>query len=264
MGKKKNGIWSSAYEHGPFYQGEGFTPFSDEIITRSYTKLLPPGEFGALLILNRFAWKNKKLHFEVSATFLAKFGIPLRTAERFLSPRGRLRQLEFIRLLSPDRARINYFFIEPVFIWSSAWDQMEFIEQSRLMQLLPAFEDRQNGGIGDTSGKELGTNDRQNGGTVDNENSTPAKMAGQNRQNGGGSDSTLATSDRQDGGDPKSDLFRYKVAPSHFRPGGNKRKNSSKKGVRLSANEHERNHKANLAAFKAQAAKEALDQEERF
>jgi hypothetical protein len=256
MGKKRNGLWSNSYEHGPFYQGEGFSPISDEISERIYTKCLPAGEFLALLALNRFVWKKRCLIADVASELLAKFGIPLRTAERFLSPNGRLRQHGFIRRTTPGRTRINEFFVEPVFIWSSMWHELEHIEKSRLMQILPRLEDRQIGGTDDALGGGLGTVDRQSGGSVDARNSTPAKMAEENRQDGGDLGSAVGMDDRQNGGHSKADLFIYTDAPRRRRAGGMR---GPGKGVRLSANAHERRKAALVAQARANAEREARE-----
>jgi hypothetical protein len=126
-------VRGNGFEHGPYHYGEGFTPLSDEFVRRRYTAGLKSNQSASFLALSISAWAKRSLIFNVAATYLEKyFPVSRSTLQRHLDV---FVAQELARLIEPShKLEGNKYLLEPVFIWSSKWHELDGFALTRCAQ----------------------------------------------------------------------------------------------------------------------------------
>lgn len=191
MAKRTMTGGSNGFTPGPHHRGEGYTPISDEIVFREFTRQLSNGERFFLLACNRMVWLKGTLELDLAAIYVHEAAnFPIRSIERYLSPSSRLLRLMFFRPIRKVRRSPSRLLVEPVFIWSSLWDQLEHFEKSLLRFAPPR-----------PSKEEL---EKQP--ALKRLDRWAAILAELDRHFGGSTETDPRTLGRHSGGDPISDL----------------------------------------------------------
>lgn len=135
MGKSDK-RWGGNSGENPYYCGEQFVPIAVEFFYPKLTEGFSLLERSLLAGITRKAWEDRSLIVRASYSYLVEASVGLKTSsvKKYLATLG---ARGFVRLHRKDQSsQGNWLFVEPAYIWSKFWPEMEHIEKSRLARLV--------------------------------------------------------------------------------------------------------------------------------